>query len=62
MFSRFWLFQVIHGFLIVTLSSGLITALSNLGETASSVPTLLAAKLPAGEHRRQLGARSNGNC
>lgn len=46
LFSRYWLFQVIHGFLIVTLSSGLINALGNLGDTASSVPTLLANRLP----------------
>lgn len=46
LFTRFWLFQVIHGFIIVTLSSGLISALGNLGQTASSVPTLLASNLP----------------
>ncbi|AAW47229.1 conserved hypothetical protein [Cryptococcus deneoformans JEC21] len=46
LFSRFWLFQVIHGFLIVTLASGLINALGNLGDTAGEVPTLLATKLP----------------
>jgi hypothetical protein len=46
LFSRYWLFQVIHGFLIVTLASGLINALGTLGDTASSVPTLLANKLP----------------
>ncbi|KIR27474.1 hypothetical protein I307_05535 [Cryptococcus deuterogattii 99/473] len=46
LFSRFWLFQVIHGFLIVTLASGLMNALGNLGNTASQVPTLLADKLP----------------
>lgn len=46
MFSRYWLFQVIHGFLIVTLASGLVKALSNLGGTASSIPTLLADNLP----------------
>lgn len=46
LFSRYWLFQIIHGFLITTLASGLISALSDLGDTASSVPTLLAEKLP----------------
>ncbi|OCF37292.1 hypothetical protein I317_06862 [Kwoniella heveanensis CBS 569] len=46
LFSRFWLFQVIHGFLIITLASGLIAALSNIKDTASSVPTLLAKQLP----------------
>jgi hypothetical protein len=46
LFTRYWLFQVIHGFLIVTLASGLVNALGNLGDTASSVPMLLANKLP----------------
>lgn len=46
LFSRFWLFQVIHGFLIITLASGLMGALGNLGDTAGQVPTLLATKLP----------------
>lgn len=46
LFSRYWLFQVIHGFLIVTVASGLVKALGNLGNTASSVPTLLAENLP----------------
>ena len=46
LFTRFWLFQVIHGFLVITLASGLINALGNLGSTSSSVPTLLATQLP----------------
>ncbi|WWD05285.1 hypothetical protein V865_003358 [Kwoniella europaea PYCC6329] len=46
LFSRFWLFQVIHGFLIVTLAAGLITALSDIGNTVGQLPTLLAEKLP----------------
>jgi calcium permeable stress-gated cation channel len=46
LFSRFWLFQVIHGFLVVTISGGLIAALGNLGNTATGVPTLLAENLP----------------
>ncbi|ORY30595.1 hypothetical protein BCR39DRAFT_529076 [Naematelia encephala] len=46
LFTRFWLFQVIHGFLIITLASGLVSALSGLGSMASSVPTLLATNLP----------------
>ncbi len=46
LFTRFWLFQVIHGFLIVTLASGLISSLGNLGNTSQSVPTLLADNLP----------------
>ncbi|ODN74029.1 hypothetical protein L202_07505 [Cryptococcus amylolentus CBS 6039] len=47
LFTRFWLFQVIHGFLIVTLASGLITALSTInGDTVKELPTLLSTKLP----------------
>lgn len=46
LFTRFWLFQFIQGFIIMTLSSGLIAALGDLGSTLSSVPTLLASKLP----------------
>lgn len=46
LFSRYWLFWVIHGFLIVTLASGLTSALSDLGNQLKSVPTLLATKLP----------------
>ncbi|WRT68034.1 uncharacterized protein IL334_005009 [Kwoniella shivajii] len=46
LFSRFWLFQVIHGFLIVTVSSGLISALQNIGDTTSGLPTMLATNLP----------------
>lgn len=46
LFSRFWLFQVIHGFLIVTAASGLVGALQNIGETVGQLPTLLATKLP----------------
>lgn len=46
LFSRFWLFQVIHGFLIVTVASGLVNALGNLGNMTGQIPTLLAEKLP----------------
>jgi hypothetical protein len=46
LFTRFWLFPVIHFSIIVTLSSGLISALGSLGQTASSAPTLLARRLP----------------
>ncbi|KAL8279899.1 hypothetical protein RQP46_007749 [Phenoliferia psychrophenolica] len=47
LFSRFWLFQVIHGFLIVTLASGLLPALSNISaKTLPTLPTLLSQKLP----------------
>lgn len=44
--TRFFIFQVIHSFLIVTLSSGIIAALPSLLQNPSSVATLLAANLP----------------
>ncbi|KAI9567493.1 hypothetical protein HD554DRAFT_2314817 [Boletus coccyginus] len=44
--SRFFIFQVIHSFLIVTLSSGIIAALPSLVENPSSAATLLATYLP----------------
>ncbi|KAI0261640.1 hypothetical protein BC834DRAFT_895208 [Gloeopeniophorella convolvens] len=44
--DRFFLFQVINGFLVVTLASGLIAALPGLVNDPSSVPTLLAQNLP----------------
>ena len=46
LFTRFWLFQVIHGFLIVTLASGLIGALQHINTEVSMLPTLLATQLP----------------
>ena len=46
LFSRFWLFQVIHGFLIVTVASGLVGALQHIGSEVSQLPTLLATNLP----------------
>jgi hypothetical protein len=44
--DRFFLFQVINGFLVVSLSSGIIAALPGLVNNPSSVPTLLAQNLP----------------
>ncbi|EIN08427.1 DUF221-domain-containing protein [Punctularia strigosozonata HHB-11173 SS5] len=44
--NRYFGFQVIHSFLIVTLSSGLIAALPDLIKSPESIPTLLAQKLP----------------
>lgn len=44
--TRYFLFQVIHSFLIVTLSSGIIAALPQLVEDTSSIPALLANNLP----------------
>lgn len=46
LFSRYWLFWVIHGFLIVTLASGLISALSDIGGTMNDIPEMLSSKLP----------------
>ncbi|KAI0918583.1 hypothetical protein AcV5_002534 [Taiwanofungus camphoratus] len=44
--DRFFLFQVIHSFLIVSLSSGIIAALPSLLNDPGSIPTLLANNLP----------------
>ncbi|TDL22859.1 DUF221-domain-containing protein [Rickenella mellea] len=44
--TRYFIFQVIHGFLVVTLSSGLIAALPGLINNPGSIPTLLASNLP----------------
>ena len=44
--TRYFIFQVIHSFLIVTLSSGIIAALPELANDLSLAPTLLAKNLP----------------
>ncbi|KZT65313.1 DUF221-domain-containing protein [Daedalea quercina L-15889] len=44
--NRYFLFLVIHSFLIVTLSSGIIAALPSLVEDTGSIPTTLAEELP----------------
>ncbi|KAG1745311.1 hypothetical protein EDB19DRAFT_1927258 [Suillus lakei] len=44
--TRFFIFQVIHSFLIVTLSSGIVAALPSLLSNPSSIPSLLAQYLP----------------
>ncbi|KAG8698963.1 hypothetical protein FRC09_006915 [Ceratobasidium sp. 395] len=44
--TRFFIFQVVHGFLIVTLSSGIIAALPGLINNPGSIATTLAQKLP----------------
>ncbi|KNF00171.1 hypothetical protein PSTG_06581 [Puccinia striiformis f. sp. tritici PST-78] len=44
--SRYFLFLVIHGFLIVTLSSGLVAALPKIAAQPSSAATILAQELP----------------
>ncbi|KZT25738.1 DUF221-domain-containing protein [Neolentinus lepideus HHB14362 ss-1] len=45
--SRYFMFQVIHSFLIVTLSSGIIAALPGLINSPTSIPTILAQNLPS---------------
>ncbi|TCD70733.1 hypothetical protein EIP91_002109 [Steccherinum ochraceum] len=44
--TRFFLFQVLHSFLIVTLSSGIIAALPGLVNNPGNIPSLLASQLP----------------
>ncbi|KAG8716258.1 hypothetical protein FRC09_015937 [Ceratobasidium sp. 395] len=44
--TRFFIFQVVHGFLIVTISSGIIAALLGLLNNPGSIATTLAQKLP----------------
>ena len=47
LWSRFWLFQVIHGFLIVAFGSGLPDALKGLdAKTVGDLPNKLAVSLP----------------
>lgn len=45
--TRYFIFQVVHSFLIVTLSSGIIAALPQLVSDPTSIPSLLANNLPA---------------
>ncbi|KAF6764352.1 hypothetical protein DFP72DRAFT_871593 [Ephemerocybe angulata] len=44
--TRFFLFQVLHSFLIVTLSSGIIASLKELLNNPTSIPSTLAQGLP----------------
>ncbi|KAH9917178.1 DUF221-domain-containing protein [Fomitopsis serialis] len=44
--NRFFIFQIIHSFLIVTLASGIIAALPQLVENTGSIPATLARNLP----------------
>ncbi|KAJ7634798.1 hypothetical protein FB45DRAFT_474770 [Roridomyces roridus] len=45
--TRYFTFQVVHGFLVMTISSGIVAALQGLIKDPSSVPSLLSQKLPA---------------
>ncbi|KAJ4468911.1 hypothetical protein J3R30DRAFT_3385050 [Lentinula aciculospora] len=44
--TRFFIFQVIHSFLIVTLSSGIVASLESLTSNPTSIPSTLASSLP----------------
>ncbi|KAF9568644.1 DUF221-domain-containing protein [Agrocybe pediades] len=44
--TRFFIFQVVHSFLIVTLSSGIMASLKGIISNPTSVPNTLAQKLP----------------
>ncbi|KDR80141.1 hypothetical protein GALMADRAFT_153825 [Galerina marginata CBS 339.88] len=44
--SRFFIFQVVHSFLIVTLSSGIVSSLHDILNNPTSIPTILAQNLP----------------
>ncbi|GAA6060530.1 hypothetical protein JCM10212_005611 [Sporobolomyces blumeae] len=45
--TRYFIFLVIHGFLIVTLASGLVSAIPQIAKNPSSAVTLLATQLPS---------------
>jgi hypothetical protein len=47
LWARFWVFQVVHGFLIITVASGLPAALAQIKGQVNSLPTLLATNLPS---------------
>lgn len=44
--TRYFMFQVIHSFLIVTLSSGIFASLNQLASNPTSIPSILAQQLP----------------
>jgi hypothetical protein len=46
LFTRFWLFQVIQGFLVITVASGLVNSLPDIVSNPGMTPNLLASKLP----------------
>ncbi|KAL1732165.1 hypothetical protein EV714DRAFT_282790 [Schizophyllum commune] len=45
--TRYFIFQVVHSFLVVTLSSGIIASLEDLLNNPTSIPNLLASNLPS---------------
>ncbi|KAF5389675.1 hypothetical protein D9757_006040 [Collybiopsis confluens] len=46
--TRYFIFQVIHSFLIVTLSSGIVASIKELSGNPTSIPSVLASNLPQG--------------
>ncbi|KAF8814727.1 DUF221-domain-containing protein [Phlegmacium glaucopus] len=44
--TRFFMFQVFHSFLVVTLSSGIVASLNSLLNNPTSIPSILAHGLP----------------
>ncbi|KAJ7664278.1 hypothetical protein B0H17DRAFT_991245 [Mycena rosella] len=44
--TRFFVFLVIHSFLVVTISAGIVSTLPELLKNPSSIPSLLSTKLP----------------
>lgn len=46
LWSRFWIFQIVHGFLVVAIASGLVASLSNIKNELPQLPKKLAINLP----------------
>jgi hypothetical protein len=44
--TRFFIFQVVHGFLVVTISGSIINALSTFGKDPAGIANVLATNLP----------------
>ncbi|KAF8962613.1 hypothetical protein BDZ97DRAFT_1824617 [Flammula alnicola] len=44
--TRFFIFQVVHSFLIVTLSAGILASLNDILNNPTSIPSILAQNLP----------------
>ncbi|EDR08235.1 uncharacterized protein LACBIDRAFT_297697 [Laccaria bicolor S238N-H82] len=44
--TRFFIFQVVHSFLVVTIGSGIVASLTGILNNPTSVPTILAQQLP----------------
>jgi calcium permeable stress-gated cation channel len=44
--TRFFLFQVVHGFLITTISGSIVNALAQFSENPTQIPSVLAHQMP----------------